>query len=162
MSKTLDLGCGPQPKNPYSCLEVYGIDIRSYDNPNILVADLATEQIPHQNNTFDVVTAYDFIEHVPRIIYNPNRRFPFVELMNEIYRVLVPGGLFYSHTPAFPAPAVFRDPTHVNIITEETFPFYFDDNYRWASMYGFYGKFKLEAQTWHPNQINLITIMKKL
>jgi SAM-dependent methyltransferase len=161
MTKTLDLGCGPQPKNPFNYQQAFGIDIVDYNNPNIQIADLAVEKIPHPDNSFDAVSAYDFLEHIPRIIYNPNRRFPFVELMNEIHRVLVPGGLLYSHTPAFPAPAVFRDPTHVNIITEETLPFYFGEPHNWAKIYGYTGHLVCEQQHWQGN-IHLVTVMKKV
>jgi hypothetical protein len=47
--------------------------------------------------------------------------------MNEIFRTLKPGGIFFSKTPAYPISAVFSDPTHVNNITADTFPLYFDD-----------------------------------
>lgn len=52
-------------------------------------------------------------------------RLAFVELMKEIYRVLKPGGLFFRQTPAFPAKEALQDPTHVNIITEDTMAFFF-------------------------------------
>jgi len=161
-TKTLDIGCGKVPKNPFSMDEVYGIDIREDIDAKIFRADLVVEPIPFIDDFFDVVSAYDFIEHVPRVIYMPQRKFCFVELMNEIYRVLKPGGRFYSFTPAFPAAAAWRDPTHVNIITEETFPLYFDDKNRWASMYGFNGYFHITGQYWHENNIHLITEMTKI
>ncbi len=160
--RTLDLGCGGAPKNPFEMEEVYGIDIREDVNAKIYMADLAVEPIPFEDDFFDAVSAFDFIEHIPRVIYNPDRRFCFVELMNEIYRVLKLDGLLYSFTPAFPAAAVFRDPTHVNIITEETFPLYFDDKNRLARAYGFEGQFRIEEQKWHENKIHLITIMRKV
>jgi hypothetical protein len=55
----------------------------------------------------------------------------------------------------------FRDPTHVNFITEETFPLYFDNKICWAKMYGFNGGFEIKMQKWHENKINLITVLKK-
>jgi len=79
--------------------------------------------------------------------------------MNEIYRVLKVGGLFYSFTPAFPHAAAFQDPTHVNIITEGTFPSYFDDKNRWAEMYGFKGAFQIVEQTWRGP--HLASILRK-
>ena len=160
--KHLDLGCGRNPKNPFNMDEVYGIDIREDIDLNIAQADLAIETIPFENNFFDSVSAFDFIEHIPRVVYIPGRRNCFVELMNQIYRVLKPGGLFYSHTPAFPAGPAWRDPTHVNIITEETFPLYFDDKNRLASMYGFNGYFKIEEQKWHENRVHLMTLMRRI
>lgn len=161
-TKSLDLGCGQNPKNPYSLDEVYGIDIREDLNAKIYRADLAIEPIPFPDDFFDTVSAFDFIEHIPRIIYMPERRFCFVELMNEIYRVLKTGGRLLSFTPAFPAPEAWRDPTHVNIITNETFPLYFDHENRWAAMYGFKGYFKIINQKWHENKYNLITEMVKV
>lgn len=160
VTRTLDLGCGLQPKNPFKAQEVYGVDIRT-DGQRVLVADLAVEPIPFEDNFFDYCTAFDFLEHVPRVIYAPQRRFCFVELMSEIFRVLKPGGRFLSFTPAFPAPAAWRDPTHVNIITTETFPLYFDTQNGWAKMYGFKGGFVIEKQYRDKNKIHLVTIMKK-
>ena len=160
LTRTLDLGCGLNPKNPFKADEVYGVDIRT-DGQRVLVADLAVEPIPFEDNFFDYCSAFDFLEHVPRIIYAPHRRFCFVELMSEIYRVLKPGGSFLSFTPAFPAAAAFRDPTHVNIITTETFPLYFDKKNGLAKMYGFKGGFFIEKQNWYKNNIHLITVMKK-
>jgi len=162
MRKTLDLGCGAVPKNPFNMEEVYGVDITSYGNEKIMVADLAIDPIPFESDFFDALSAFDFIEHIPRVIYCPHRRPSFVELMNEIYRVLKKDGLFFSFTPAFPSPAAFRDPTHVNIITDETFPLYFDDVNRLASIYGFRGYFKIEEQRWHENKMHLMTVMRKV
>jgi SAM-dependent methyltransferase len=160
--KTLDLGCGVNPRNPFKCEEVYGIDIRDDVEKNIKRADLAIEPIPFEDEYFDFVTAFDFIEHVPRIIYMPQRRFAFVEVMNEIWRVLKMGGVFLSYTPAFPAGPAWRDPTHVNIITDETFPIYFDDVTRGAGMYGFKGAFKILRQQRAKNNIHLVTHMRKV
>jgi len=161
-TRALDLGCGNSPKNPFGMDDVFGIDLLENTQLNIRKADLAIEPIPFESNYFDALSAYDFIEHIPRLAYVPERRYPFVELMNEIYRVLMPQGVFMSVTPAYPAAEVFRDPTHVNIITEETFPLYFDQNNRLAAMYGFNGYFQVIEQKWHDNQTHLVTTMRKL
>jgi SAM-dependent methyltransferase len=141
MSISLDLGCGETIRNPYQALKVIGLDIQD--------ADLAIQPIPYKDNYFDYVTAYDFLEHIPRLLYVPQRRYPFVELMSEIYRVLNIGGKFLSSTPAFPHGAAFQDPTHVNIITPDTFYEYFDDQKTWAKMYGFKGAFHISNMRYH-------------
>lgn len=157
MSKSLDLGCGLQPKNPFNAQEVYGVDVRDDAEAHIVKADLVVEPIPFPDNSFEYVTAHDFLEHVPRLIYAPQRRNAFVEVMNEIHRVLKPGGVFMSFTPAYPHAAVFRDPTHINFITEETFPLYFDSQLRWASVYGFKGSFEILSQEWRgPHLLSLL------
>jgi ubiquinone/menaquinone biosynthesis C-methylase UbiE len=159
-TKSLDLGCGASPKNLFNASEVYGIDIRTDLAKNIVKADLAVEAIPFADSFFDFVTAHDFIEHIPRVVYTPERRNSFIELMNEIWRVLKVRGQFLSVTPAYPQPAAFVDPTHVNIITEQTFPLYFDSQNRWAKGYGFVGAFNVVSQEWKG--AHLVTILEKV
>jgi len=159
-SSTLDLGCGLTPKNPFNAKNTFGIDIRSAASERIKNADLAIEGIPFEDSKFDYITAYDFLEHIPRVVYSPARRFPFVELMNEIYRSLKPGGIFLSHTPIYPFPESFQDPTHVNFLTERTFPMYFDDKIMYGKMYGFKGSFKVLYQVIHGP--HLVSILEKV
>ncbi len=165
ITKSLDLGCGAKPKNIFSATNVYGIDVRDDVDNNILRADLAIEPIPFPDGEFDYVTAFDFLEHIPPLLYVPHRTYPFIQLMNEIWRVLKSGGIFYSFTPAVPGQSpyemsVFRDPTHVNFITEDTFPLYFDNTNMLAKMYGFVGKFEIISQEWRGG--HLITICRKV
>ena len=159
---SLDMGCGKAPKNPFRCDVVHGVDVApGVGSATVKVADLSVEPIPFEDDYFDVVTAYDFIEHVPRVIYNPNRRNPFIELMNEISRVLKPGGLFYSSTPAYPHAAAFQDPTHVNVITEKTFPNYFSIKHKCrARQYGYHGVLVFLGQ-YRNNGSHLVVTMRK-
>lgn len=159
-TKTLDLGCGSRPKNPFNADEMYGVDVRDDVEGFVRGADLVVENIPFEDDAFDFVTAFDFIEHIPRLVYVPQRRNAFIELMNEVYRVLKPGGLFLSSTPAYPHAVSFRDPTHVNFITDETFPLYFDDINRWASIYGFKGAFQMQVHEWRGPHI--FAVMRKV
>ena len=165
MTRSLDLGCGRAPKNPFNADEVFGIDfgMRPDLPPNIRLADLVVEPIPFDDDSFEFVTAHDFIEHVPRVIYNPGRRNPFVELMSEVWRVLKMNGTFLSLTPAYPNSTAFIDPTHVNIIAEGTFPLYFGDRSPtspWAVIYGFKGAFKVVSEEWHGP--HLLTVLQKI
>lgn len=159
---SLDLGCGCLPKNPFGLEFVIGVDIANKDDSGWLaVADLAIAPIPFQDNTFDAISAFDFIEHIPRVIYMPKRREPFLQLMQEIFRCLKPGGSFLSLTPAYPNTSAFRDPTHVNIITEETFPMYFCGRDNLSAMYGISVSFELCHQEWKEDG-KLLTHMKKI
>jgi SAM-dependent methyltransferase len=143
----LDIGCGDRPKNPYGRGKLYGLDIaENVGGAPVDVystANLALEKIPFDDNFFDSVSAYDFLEHMPRVICFPGQntmRFPFVELMNEIWRVLKNDGLFYASTPCYPSQEAFIDPTHVNFITKNSH-IYFTRPFCLAKIYGFVGNF---------------------
>ncbi|MDO9093928.1 MAG: methyltransferase domain-containing protein [Rubrivivax sp.] len=144
MTRHLDLGCGPVPRNPYRREELFGVDLSvSTDGGPIRRANLVMQPIPFADHSFNSVSAYDFLEHVPRVMPTADgrgTRFPFIELMNEIWRVLKPGGLLYAVTPVYPHPAVFQDPTHVNVLTADSHV-YFTRPLRTATMYGYTGDF---------------------
>jgi SAM-dependent methyltransferase len=156
-TKHLDLGCGPRPRNPYRCDELYAVDLvtdETLAEPHFKSANLSLQPIPHADSSFDSVSAFDFLEHVPRILPTADgrhTRFPFLELMDEIHRVLKPRGRFYALTPAYPSPEAFQDPTHVNIITEETWR-YFCGAAPMARPYGFKGQFEMlrNERALHP------------
>lgn len=149
----LDLGCGKFPRNPYGRSRLCGIDVRPVPDGATFeyrVANLVMEPIPYADGSFGSVSAYDFVEHVPRVLPSSDGRgtvFPFVRLMDEVWRVLAPGGRFYALTPAWPHPEAFTDPTHVNIITDRTHTYFCGDK-PMARMYGFTGRFRVLQVDW--------------
>ena len=158
VTKTLDLGCGTNPKNPYNATEIYGVDIVDLGNPNIRVADLTIDPIPFEDNSFDYVSGYDFLEHIPRVIYlGRERKQPFIDIMSEVWRVLKPGGTAYFATPAMPHHETFQDPQHVNYISSNTILYFvqpsektnWDQSMTLCQQYGFVGCFELVSQRWH-------------
>jgi len=146
-NKHLDLGCGANPRNPFNADELYGVDILERHNSKLTnftykSANVILDKIPFEDNYFDSISAYDFIEHIPRLICIDGKIvFPFIDLMNEIYRVLKPNGILYAITPVDPKESGFVDPTHVNFLTKNSYK-YFTSPHNWASMYGFIGSFK--------------------
>jgi SAM-dependent methyltransferase len=160
-TRHLDLGCGSVPRNPYSRNELFGVDIgasRKMGIADIRQANLALQAIPFPNQYFDSVSAFDFLEHIPRVMPSLDglgTRFPFIELMNEIHRVLKPAGLFYALTPCYPAAEAFQDPTHVNIMTDKTYR-YFTGPEPLGRMYGFTGNFEARRVEWvvHKDAMN--------
>lgn len=149
----LDLGCGDHPRNPYGRARLAGVDIRPLpagSHFEYRVANLALQPIPFPDDSFGSVSAFDFIEHMPRVLMAPDGAgtvFPFVRLMDEIWRVLAPGGRLYAITPAYPSPEAFVDPTHVNIITERSHTYFCGDAPE-ARMYGFGGRFDVRRVEW--------------
>jgi len=144
-TKHLDIGCGSNPRNPFNYDELHGVDIVE-QNPkdfNYKLCNVIFETLPFNDSSFDSVSAYDFLEHVPRTATINNQGFfPFIHVMNEVYRVLRPGGIFYAITPGYPRVEAFVDPTHVNFITSKTHTYFTSPKYK-GRMYGFNGKFEV-------------------
>ena len=147
--KHLDLGCGSNPHNPYNAVQLFGCDLKHPEGVHNVsfvdfkTADLAFEDIPFQDGTFDSVSAINFLEHIPRqVAYGHlQTRNSFIELMNEIHRVLKPGGRFFAVSPVYPHSDAFTDPTHVNFITRFSHRYFVLPSLT-ADQYGFTGKFK--------------------
>jgi SAM-dependent methyltransferase len=102
----LDLGGAFNSPAGYIRLDKVGGDL-NYD---------LEKRIPFPTNSVGVVRAYDFLEHV----HNP------VKMMNEIYRVLVPGGWLLASVPSTDGRGAFQDPTHVSFWNENSFWYYTD------------------------------------
>ena len=164
MSKHLDLGCGDNPRNPYGCDELFGIDQSDlFSGAGVRACQLGLEPFPYPSDYFDSVSAYDLLEHIPRqaIDYANNRiHFPFIEVMQEVWRVLKPEGKFFALTPAYPAKQAFQDPTHVNIITADTHT-YFCGYKPPTARYGFSGRFEIvRVESVFPTEIYGDTSLK--
>jgi len=124
---SLDLGCGATPRNHYNADRCVGVDLVGCRENNVIAHDLRFGDIPFGDNTFDFVTAFDFIEHISRFAWmdiEQRHVNSFIRLINDISRVLKPNGKFFHKTPCYPHQEAFMDPTHVNIITEKTIVYF--------------------------------------
>ncbi len=139
-SVDVDLGCGFRKKGNL------GIDL-SFEGTNAdLICRLGFESIPLDDESADTIFCRDFLEHIPKAYYSEReqaQRYPIIELMNEIWRILKPGGTFTSFTPCYPAVEVHRDPTHLSVWTLESMP-YFCGQYPVAKVYGVTTNFTLD------------------
>ena len=121
----LNLGCGFRKMPGY-----INIDNRPEVSPD-LVCDL-TKGIPYKDSSIEHVRAVDFLEHIP--IGKT------VQMIEEIYRVLRPGGMLSHFTPSTDGRGAFQDPTHVSFWNKNSWLYYMDDAYR--NLYGIKAKFR--------------------
>jgi SAM-dependent methyltransferase len=85
--------------------------------------------IPLLPNSVEAVRASHLVEHIP---YTDR-----IPMMNEVHRVLVPGGRFEIITPMFPSWQAIADPTHVSFWVQESF-FYFTGQITPQANYGIF------------------------
>jgi glycosyltransferase involved in cell wall biosynthesis len=86
--------------------------------------------LPFEDSSIGCVRAFDFLEHIPHCADSSCRHgadggpMCVVGLMNEIYRVLVPGGWLLSKTPSSDGRGAFQDPTHCSFWNPNSFWYY--------------------------------------
>ena len=109
----LHLGCGSDKQEGF--LGVDKLDIPGVD----IIQD--PEQYPwvFPDECAELVIAPNLVERI-----NPAGN-GFIKFMDEVWRVLIPGGKFMIATPYAGSPLWWRDPTHCNACTEMTWA-YFD------------------------------------
>ena len=80
-----------------------------------------------KDNSVDEVFASHFIEHIPHQTLEINRPGfddPMFHFMDEIYRILKPGGLARFVAPYYTSVRAFQDPTHLRFISEPMFGYF--------------------------------------
>lgn len=168
MPKQLDIGSGDfaafQGHIREDMTEAEGLDIVQFEYGN-KVADIAIEALPYKDDQFDLVTAHDVLEHIPKMLYMPTlvyepgttaagklkemslvlkyqRRNCMIELFNEVYRVLKDGGEFHFVVPKAGTTQYWADPTHCTEWVEDSINYYSGDYFGFHDSYGHKSKFK--------------------
>lgn len=94
----LDFGCGPHKSEGFQ-----GVDAIAFDGVDHVV-DLRRAPWPWKDGTVEEARASHFVEHLTAM-----ERIVFV---NELYRILVPGGSCQIVTPHWASSRAYGDPTH--------------------------------------------------
>ena len=124
----LDLGCGKNKPDRY-----IGVDI--IENKGVDIVHDCEKGLPFEDNTFIEIRAWDFLEHISRKNV--------IHLMNEIWRVLKPGGKFVFKTPdAERGQGAFQDPTHKSFWVINSFKYY--ENTYYKDLYGIKASFRID------------------
>lgn len=71
------------------------------------------------DSSVGLIRAHDFLEHVADK----------VAVINELHRLLAPGGLLLTHTPSTDGRGAFQDPTHVAFYNQNSFWYYTEQAY---------------------------------
>ncbi len=110
----LDIGAGENPQKGFVAMDkrkLPGIDI---------VHDLETFPYPLEDESCLTIVGSHIIEHIKPWLT--------IDLFNELWRILKPGGQLALATPYAGSPGFWQDPTHCNGFNEATFQ-YFDPDY---------------------------------
>jgi len=104
-----------------------------YTSVDISDADVCCDirqGLPFPDSSVGCIRAYDFFEHIPHCSSVDcdhgagHKGLCTVGLMNELYRVLVPGGWVISRTPSTDGRGAFQDPTHASFWNPNSFWYY--------------------------------------
>ena len=131
MTMRLNLGCCDALLPGY-------VNVDIVERPGIQAADLR-QPWPWEDGSIDHVRAWDIIEHLPDKIFT----------MNELWRVLRPGGTAEIAVPTTDGTGAFQDPTHVSFWNRRSFLYYEAGNPyrdRFAASYGITARFSIVAE----------------
>lgn len=146
----LDIGCGRHKDLGWT-----GIDIQELPGVDIL-HDLNVQPWPVLSSSVDEAKAWHICEHIPPVSVTENgTRRPFLEFMDECWRVLKVGATIDIETPHGASDGYLHDPTHCNPCTEVTFEHFDPDCGRYLTYQP--RPWKIVKMSWaRDGQLNVI------
>lgn len=147
----IDMGCGGQKQEDF-----FGIDLLPLPGVD-LVWDLEKTPYPLPDECANVILASHVVEHI-----NPHKGV-FIDVMNEWWRLMSPGGKLLISTPYAGSIGYWQDPTHCNPCNEITWG-YFDPTVNFGDdLYKFYTPkpWKIIQNSW-KSYGNLEVVLQKL
>lgn len=112
----IDLGCGPNKKEGF-----IGADRIKFDNVDVIL-EIGGEKWPWKDNSVTEAHASHLVEH-----FGQRQRTHFV---NELYRVLIPGGKATIIVPHWASMRAYGDPTHAWPPVSEFWFYYLKQEWR--------------------------------
>jgi predicted SAM-dependent methyltransferase len=138
LPRVLDVGCGK-----YKLVGSVGLDVVPLQGVDV-VHDLNKFPYPFDDDSFDRVRLSHVIEHIQSI----------TKTMEEIHRILRPGGELEITTPHYTDASSWQDPTHVWHLNSRSFDFFRED-YKT----GYYSTARFEIES---SEVKLLKLYKWL
>lgn len=110
----LDLACGNRKTEGFT-----GVDMTLEGTQADLVVDLEMYPWPFEDNSVEQIACNHYIEHTGDLM----------AFMDEVHRVLKPGGIATFVSPYWSSVRCWQDPTHKRAISEQTY-YYFVESWR--------------------------------
>lgn len=123
----IDLGCGTRKQKGY-----IGVDSTKLEGVDI-TCDVE-KGLPFKDNTIDRVYSDFLFEHIAN----------FTPFMQELYRICRNGAIILTRVPYWSSVTQWKDSTHKQVITVETFRYFSTDKW-YGSDYGINTNFKLKS-----------------
>lgn len=108
-TRVLELGCGQIKRVPHAI----AVDINPRSVADVF-HDLNATPYPFADNEFDLVIAEHVLEHLDNLI----------AVVEELHRILKPGGILYVEVPHFSSWTFFTDPTHRHAFSTSSFDYF--------------------------------------
>jgi len=150
----LDIACGANKQPGY-----VGLDVQPLPGVDI-IHDLNVKPWPLPDECVLRAIASHIVEHIPPVaVTETGTRFLFIEFMNEVWRVMKPGGELAIACPHGASSGFLQDPTHCNPINETTWA-YFDMDH---PFYGFYKPkpWRVKFINWNPAMNIEVVLIKE-
>ena len=146
--RTLNLGCGNRPKDG-------AINHDKFKHSQWVDVGIDLDIYPWlwDSNYFQIIYCIDVIEHLQNV----------VRALEEIHRILKPGGQLHLEVPGAHSQISFRDPTHLHFFTMDSFD-YFIKGTELERDYGFYSRMRwkmIEKKLAGPSNENIYFLMEK-
>lgn len=155
----LDIACGAHKQDA----TWLGLDIQPLPGVDV-VWDINVHPWPIPDDVAWMALASHIIEHIPTVVIDGGKtRFPFIEFMDEVWRIMKVGGQFAIAAPHGSSQGFLQDPTHCHALNETTFAYFDPDATDGSLLYNFYKPkpWQIKNLTWSPAANIEVVLVKR-